>query len=67
MNIKLFSSLLLIGLIVIFTVQNAAVVEIQILFWKLAMSRAILIFIVLATGLIIGWLLHGYVRIKRSK
>lgn len=60
MNLKLLLSLTLIGLAVLFVVQNVAIVEIQFLVWSISLSRAILIFGVLAVGIIIGWLLHSY-------
>jgi len=60
MNFRLIFILTLIGLAVLFVVQNVAVVEIQFLTWSLAISRSILIFLVLAIGIIVGWLLHSY-------
>ena len=56
---KLISVFALIGMIVLFTVQNYEVVELQFLFWKLAMSRALMLFMVLVVGVTIGWLLRG--------
>nr|MBF0220637.1 LapA family protein [Desulfobulbaceae bacterium] len=60
MNIKLIFILTLVGMAVLFVVQNVAIVEIQFFIWSLAVSRAILIFLVLAVGIIVGWLLHSY-------
>ncbi len=60
MHFKLILSLILTGIIIIFVVQNVAVVEISFLFWSLAMSRALLLFFVMATGIVIGWLLHSF-------
>lgn len=60
MSFKLIFSLILIGLAVLFVVQNVAVVEIQFIIWSLSLSRAILIFLVLSIGIIIGWLLHSF-------
>lgn len=59
MSIKLVLSLVLAVLALIFIIQNAAVVEIHFLFWKVSMSRLIWMFLLLAVGLVIGWLLHG--------
>jgi uncharacterized integral membrane protein len=47
----------LIGLVVIFVLQNTQVVEVQFLLWTLSMSRALILFATLAIGLIGGWLL----------
>lgn len=60
MHLKLVLSLILMGLTVLFVVQNVTVVEISFLFWSFAMSRALLIFLVMAIGIVIGWLLHSY-------
>ena len=60
MQIKLVISMVLAGLAVLFIVQNAAVVDIKFLFWKLSMSRALFMFFMLAIGIFVGWFLHGY-------
>lgn len=60
MHFKLILSLVLTGTVVLFVIQNVSVVEISFLFWSFAMSRALLIFFVLAIGIVIGWLLHSY-------
>ncbi|MBU0675057.1 MAG: LapA family protein [Proteobacteria bacterium] len=60
MHSKLIFSLILVGLTVLFVIQNVAVVEISFLFWSASMSRSLLIFFLLALGIIIGWLMHSY-------
>lgn len=60
MKYKLIISIVLICLIVIFLMQNIAAVEIQFFFWTIAMSHVLLMFIVLALGILIGWLLKSY-------
>lgn len=65
MNAKMYITLIMLILIVIFTVQNAAVVTVNILFWKLEISRALLIFFVFAIGIIIGWISHSHMRHTR--
>jgi uncharacterized integral membrane protein len=47
----------LIGLVVIFVLQNTQVVEVRFLIWTISMSRALILFATLAIGLIGGWLL----------
>jgi uncharacterized integral membrane protein len=59
MNAKLISCLALAGLVVIFIIQNVTVIDIRFLFWTLSMSRALLMFFVLAIGVVIGWSLHS--------
>ena len=60
MPLKLILSLLLAGLAVLFVVQNVAVVEVRFLLWGLHMTLSLLIFLLFAGGLIVGWLLHSY-------
>jgi putative membrane protein len=66
MNVKLILSLILVGLAVIFIIQNVAVVEIQFLFWTMSMSRALFMFFLLAIGLLTGWVGRGFA-IQRKK
>jgi putative membrane protein len=67
MNYKVILSLILAGFCVVFIIQNVAIVEIRFLFWKIEMSRALLIFIVLAIGIIVGWLIKGHFRVKEDE
>ena len=67
MSYKLTVSLILTGLAVLFVVQNAAVVEVRFLFWTITMSRALMIFFLLAIGILIGWLSRSYVEHKRKQ
>lgn len=60
MNVKIISMIVLIALVIVFVIQNVTVVEITFLFWSLQMSRALLIFFLLAIGIVIGWLLHSH-------
>jgi len=59
MNAKLVSALVFAALLALFTLQNYEVVELRFLFWKLEMSRAIMIFGLLAAGVALGWLGRG--------
>ena len=67
MNYKMLLILFLAGLAVLFVIQNVAVVEIQFLFWAIQMSRSLLMFLLLAIGVIIGWFLHGYIKYNKEK
>jgi uncharacterized integral membrane protein len=53
-RVKLGLGVGLILLLGVFTVQNASVVSIHFLFWTFTMSRVLMIFFVLAIGIIIG-------------
>ena len=67
MNAKLIVGIILAGMAVLFIFQNAMPVELTFLFWTLSMSRALLMFLILSVGVILGWLLHGsFRRIKTA-
>lgn len=66
MQTKLIVTLVLVGLAVVFIVQNAAVVDIRFLFWKMSMSRALFMFFMLAVGIVAGWILHSYFLHKKE-
>ena len=57
-QIKFFTILGLLGLIVVFVVQNAEVLQVVFLIWTFEIRRAVLIFVVLVLGILIGWLLR---------
>lgn len=67
MSYKLILTLLLTGTVLIFVIQNAAVVEIKIFMWSFEISRALLYFILLSAGIIIGWLLNSYSRLRKKQ
>lgn len=67
MNAKLIVGLVLAGLLILFVVQNTAVVTIRFLLWDLSMSRALMIVLVLAVGLALGWLLGSQLRRRGGK
>lgn len=66
MNIKLILVLVLAGLAVIFIVQNVTVVEVRFLLWSVEISRALLMFLLLAVGIVIGWFLHGHFKYRKD-
>jgi putative membrane protein len=47
----------LIGMVIVFVLQNTQVVEVRFLFWTVLMSRALMLIGTLAIGLFVGWLL----------
>jgi uncharacterized integral membrane protein len=59
MKPKKIIAAILAGLVLLFIVQNVAVMNLRFLFWTLSMSGALLMLLVLAVGVILGWLLHG--------
>ncbi|MGB5258858.1 MAG: LapA family protein [Woeseiaceae bacterium] len=62
MKTKLFITSGLILLVMIFAVQNAATVDIRLLFWDVAFPRSLLIFMMLLIGVLIGWFLRSVFR-----
>ena len=67
MNIKLLLGIGLLILVVIFTLQNTQVMTISFLFWTVTLSRALIIFVVLAIGVIVGWILSSLMRPKKQE
>lgn len=66
MKYKFAVTILLLLLVMIFAVQNAATVEVQLLFWAVNLPRSLLIFMMLLIGTVIGWFLRSILRISRN-
>ena len=67
MSFKLILTLLLSIIIAVFIFQNTTVVEIRFLFWTVSMSRALLILTMLVIGMVLSWLLQGYLSLRRKR
>ena len=67
MKVKLAVSLILALLVFIFITQNTEMVSVVFLVWSVEISRVLLLFIMLGTGVILGWLLHSYVRFSGQR
>ena len=67
MHIRAILAALLIALPVVFVLQNTQVVEIRFLFWTLSMSRVLIILLMLAVGMLAGWLLHGMFGARKGR
>ena len=68
MKPKLITGLIIVGILAIFFIQNAATVEIRMLFWTITMSRILLMLILMFIGIVAGWLLKHFsdhLRIKK--
>ncbi len=65
-HLKMVLSLAGLTLFLIFVIQNTEAVDVEFLFWSFQTRRALLLFIVLAIGFAIGWILHGWPRRERS-
>ena len=58
--------IVLAALFVLFVVQNTRIVEVQLWFWTVSMSRALMLLGTLFIGLIGGWFL-GRAKIKKNE
>lgn len=59
MSTKNIVILILVGFLLIFLLQNTQVVEVRFLLWKVSMSRALMLFVMVFVGFFVGWLLTG--------
>ena len=66
-SIKSITGLVFIILVVIFAIQNIALVEIQVLLWNISIPRALLVVILMAIGFIIGLLFSSLAFKRRCK
>jgi uncharacterized integral membrane protein len=67
MSAKLIITPILTGLVVICIAQNAQVAGLRFLIWTLAVSQALLLILVLAIGVIGGWVLRAWFTHRRSQ
>jgi len=67
MSYRLIITIIGIGLVLVFVIQNVAVVEIKFLAWSIEMSRSLLYFIILAIGLLCGWFLKGHAKQRKKQ
>lgn len=58
--------LLIVAFVIVFSVQNAAPVAVTLLFWKTEASLAIIIFLSVVTGVLLGVIAMSYWMVKRS-
>jgi uncharacterized integral membrane protein len=66
MSFNLVLVLGLLGVALIFVIQNVAAVDVNFLLWTVSMSRALLIIFTLVIGFLLGWFLHSYYSYRRS-
>jgi uncharacterized integral membrane protein len=63
-KLSLFMALLL--AVVVFTLQNTESISIRFLFWQFSLSRALMLFLVLGIGILLGFLL-GSIRTDAAR
>ncbi len=66
MHIKKILAFVLSGIAALFIIQNISIVEIQFLFWSFSLPRALFLVLLLAIGILIGWLGHSYLLHKKE-
>ena len=60
--------LLIVGVpVLLFILQNFQVTELRFLTWRIAMPHALLLILVLAAGVLIGWALHALLSERKEK
>lgn len=59
MKAKIIITLILVGIFILFVIQNIEVVNIHFLFFSFPISQVLLLFIVFAIGVIVGMMLPG--------
>lgn len=63
----LIVALLIVGVVAIFTIQNALPVSVVFLFWKFQASLAIVTFLSVLTGIVIASIIFLWFRIRRTR
>jgi len=66
MHGKAYIGLAILLLIVVFTLQNAEVVTVNFLIWRLSVSRSLMIFMVLIAGIVVGVVLASLARHRKA-
>jgi uncharacterized integral membrane protein len=66
MHGKVYLGLAILLLIVVFTLQNAEVVTVNFLIWRLSVSRSLMIFMVLIAGMLVGAVLASMARHRKG-
>lgn len=66
MNTKIYIGIALLIFVSIFIIQNAVVVDIKFLFWKISMSRSLMVFFVLGVGVAVGWIIASFLHKKHE-
>lgn len=65
MHFRLVLTLLILGMLLVFALQNAQVVETVFLAWRFELPRSLLLLIVFFGGGLVGWILNSLSRFRR--
>ena len=64
--VKFIVGIIIGALVIVFVLMNAEIIDLRLYFWTVRISRALMLIIVLGTGMVIGYILNG-VRISKSR
>ncbi len=62
MNFKNISALIFLALFIIVSIQNVEVIPIHIVFWKVEISKLLIIILTLVIGILIGMMIPGLLK-----
>lgn len=62
MNFRNISVLILLALFVIVSLQNVEIIPVHFLFWKVDISKLLLLIITLVIGILIGMIIPGFLK-----
>lgn len=65
MNIKSISIIILLALFITVCIQNVEIIPVHFLFWKIDISKLLLLIITVVIGILIGMIIPGF--FSRSK
>ena len=60
MNLKSISILILLAVFVIISIQNVEFIPVHFLFWKIEISKLLLLIIILVIGILVGMIIPGF-------
>ena len=60
MNFKNISLIILLAVFIIVCIQNVEIVPVHFLFWKVEISKLLLLIITLVVGMLIGMIIPGF-------
>ena len=60
MNFKNISLMILLALFIIVCIQNVEIIPLHFLFWKVEISKLLLLIITLVVGMLIGMIIPGF-------
>ncbi|MBK7631672.1 MAG: DUF1049 domain-containing protein [Ignavibacteriales bacterium] len=66
MNFKSIATLILLALFIIVSIQNVEVIPVHFLFWKIEISKLLLLILTLVVGILVGIIIPGMLEKPKS-